>query len=366
MLKLIRFFTFMSSFLAVGFGGDNIGISFGTEIPIHTYIPILPTSISVPQVDVIITVDWEGMGLRPENLYAMKKFRERYPDIPLLHYLNPAYFTKPGANLNEVKEQIDGVLLPIDQLGLHLHGWKSLFEAATVTHRRYPSMLRGNTTLTDEACKIDCGFEIPISVYSREELRSVIRYSREILKQHGFGYPVHFRSGAWMMSPSLSEALASEGFLTDSSAVAVNFIADELVNYPVLAWLKQLWHQGGWGISDISQPYQVSNRFGNYYEVPDNAALADYISSAEMMTVIKKNLILEKMSLTENGFHTENGPHSEQRAKRTVVLGFHQESAMRYLPRVISMIETVKKYNALPANEREGVIRFTLFNNSLL
>jgi hypothetical protein len=50
------------------------------------------------KVRVVVSVDWEGREIAPNNLEAMKAFRKDYPDIPLQQFLNAAYYTKTGAD----------------------------------------------------------------------------------------------------------------------------------------------------------------------------------------------------------------------------------------------------------------------------
>ena len=47
-----------------------------------------------PGVQVLVTVDWEGSGFDEEDLAAFRQFRDEFPEVPLTHYLNAAYFTR--------------------------------------------------------------------------------------------------------------------------------------------------------------------------------------------------------------------------------------------------------------------------------
>ena len=44
----------------------------------------------------------------------------------------------------------------------------------------------------------DFGHDVPISAYSIEELRSVVRCSLDIFKRYDFRRPKSFRAGGWM------------------------------------------------------------------------------------------------------------------------------------------------------------------------
>lgn len=349
----------------------TLAVTISTQLLNRTTAGEITSAAGRPLVKVIMTVDWEGIDLRANNLQAMKNFRYQFPSIPILHYLNAAYFTKPDAVANKVSTDIKSVLLPIDQLGMHIHGWKTLFEAAGVKHRRVPNWDPGNVIITDNDCRYDCGFNVPISAYTTEELRKVIAYSRKILNENGLGYAHHFRAGGWMMSGALANALSSEGFYTDSSAVPVKFLAADLREYHILNWLQALWKD----THPYSSPYPLLTQFQTsspypssltspllaestvtdstvansppansplvdrtLYEIPDNAALADYVVAEQMLEVIKGNLNLAKQS----------------GKPKIVVLGFHEESAEEYLPQIIRMIIGVNELNKETARKGWG------------
>ena len=72
------------------------------------------------KVKIIVSVDWEGRALIEDSLEEMKKFRKDYPEIPLQHFLNAAYYTKNFVDPVKVTKLINSVILPIDEQGLHI------------------------------------------------------------------------------------------------------------------------------------------------------------------------------------------------------------------------------------------------------
>jgi hypothetical protein len=272
----------------------------------------------------VVTVDWEGRDLASANIEAMRKLRQDYPEVPFVHYLNAAYFTKSNADSFEVKRKIDSVLLPIDEQGLHIHGWKSLFEAAGVTHRRSPNWIPNGQSLTDAECAYDCGHTIPITAYTYSELRQVINYSIRVLTDHGYNRPKSFRAGGWLASDNLFQALAAEGFTSDSSAVNPAFLKAKLQTYNLYTWLVNTWPS----ITTTSQPYVTPQ---NVWEFPDNGCLADYVTYQDMVGVINANL-KQLQASTES-------------TNRYVVIGFHQETAAQYGSRIRQILSAVRSYN---------------------
>jgi hypothetical protein len=262
-------------------------------------------------LQLVISVDWEGMQISESNLAVMESFRDDFPEVPITHFLNAAYFTKPDADGAQIVEQTRRVLRDHDELGLHIHGWQSLFEASGVTFRTTPTFW-GSVS----GCEYDCGHQVAISAYSTEELRRVIAFSLDELESHGFGRATSFRSGGWMGRANVLEALAAEGIERDNSAVATVFFDDEAWQVENLyAWLTELWA----GITRTSQPYRVTTPAGEILEIPDNGALADYVTGDEMLEVYQACLAYKRA-------------HPQEHV--TLNFGFHHETAQSYVGRV--------------------------------
>jgi hypothetical protein len=269
---------------------------------------------------VTVTVDWEGRDLSEANLAAMEQLRSRFPDVPLVHYLNAAYFTKPDVDEELVRAQIGRPLRERDELGLHLHGWKRLFEAADVPFRASPTFWDPNGVVTD--CAFDCGHEVPISAYSHEELERVIAFSLAKLDEHGLGRAVSFRAGGWMAEDNVRRALVAQGIETDSSAVPTQFLQSELGTLPLYGWLDALWA----GTTSRSQPHEIETESGLLFEIPDNGALADYVLGDEMVAVFDA---------------ARSTLEASPSADVVVSIGFHQETAAKYLPRLEQALDTI-------------------------
>lgn len=275
---------------------------------------------SKPRIQILVTVDWEGDDLRDENIQAMHDFRTQMPSVKMVQFLNAAYFTKPGARASDVKEKIARALIPTDERGLHIHGWKRLVEASGVTFRKTPSFWGPQYPLQND-CNFDCGHEIAISAYSEPEMETIVRFSIDTLSSNGLGHAKSFRAGGWMASDSVRQAIVHEGIVWDSSAVPSTFLAGELHGLPLLDWVGTMWK----GTNDTSQGYAIQTAKGTLKELPDNGALADYVTADEMFqTFVDNAAALEKDHVT-----------------RTMVIGFHQETAAKYLPRVKDALQRI-------------------------
>lgn len=264
-------------------------------------------------IQLVVTVDWEGSDLKEENLRAMEGFHQKFPDVKLVQFLNAAYYTKPGAVPAKVTAQIQRGLGAKDEHGLHIHGWKRLFEASGATFLSTPNFW-GTSELSD-SCSFDCGHEVPLNAYSSAELQKVVRFSVKTLSSQGFGTAQSFRCGGWMAADSVMSALRAEGFRYEHSAVPAKFLQGEIGTLPLWRWVDALWD----GTTELSQPSKLQGPAEGLTEIADNGALADYVTADEMVGVYEANQRAFLANRTKS---------------RVVSIGFHQETAARYLVRV--------------------------------
>ncbi len=273
------------------------------------------------KINLYISVDWEGRDLDGKNLTAFKEFRQDFPNTPILQFLNAAYFTKPNADINEIKKKIESVLLPIDEIGLHIHGWKSQFEACGIKFRNSPSFNSGGEIFAGEN-DLDIGHDIPISEYTTDELVKVIKHSKDLFKKLGWGVPKNFRCGGWISKPQVLAALEKEGFIGDYSAVPCKFLDGKRKSNFLHDWLYPLWKD----ITPETQPYKI----GNILEWPNNGCLADYVTGKEMLQIFIQNWAAFQKSEKENWY---------------LSIGFHQETADKFIKNLIEALILIKKYS---------------------
>lgn len=273
--------------------------------------------------DIILTVDWEGYSLDPANLSAFSKFRDQHPEIKLVHFLNAAYFTKSGADAADIVAKIKSVLRPGDDYGLHLHALENLVIASGVKFRD------GQTFWGDSESKAilgQRGHDIPLSLFSVDELRKLIRTSLSILSKNGFKDIHSFRAGGWIASSEVLEALVHEGITIDSSAVSSEFVGllagPEMPLYTIN---KKLWPDQNFM---RHEPYQIQTPAGPIVEVPNNIALADYIDDEKAFELFDE-LYVKNLGRKKNvNFN----------------FGFHQESAAAFLPRLERLLKKIATF----------------------
>lgn len=272
------------------------------------------------KLQLVVTVDWEGRDLRDDNLRAMEHLHTAFPQVKIVHFLNAGYYTKQGAAAADVTARVNRAIKPGDEKALHIHGWKRLFEASGDTFRSSPTFWGTSLDARGRECMDDCGHEVPISLYTTDELRKVVKFSLDTLERNGFGRAKSFRCGGWMAKPNVRDAIAAEGLEYEHSAVPTDFLKPKLGNTPVYGWLSELWQ----GTTNVSQPYTITTASKPLIEVPDNGALADYVSTQQMMETFEAN---------KTAFLRD-------RSKNVVVsVGFHEETAASYLPQLEAALE---------------------------
>ena len=272
------------------------------------------------KLQLVVTVDWEGRDLREDNLVAMQNLHAHFPQVKIVHFLNAGYYTKQGVSRTDVTARINRAIKPGDEKALHIHGWKRLFEASGLTFRASPTFWGTSLDATGRECIDDCGHEVPISLYTSEELRKVVKFSLDTLEGNGFGRAKSFRCGGWMAKPNVRDAVAAEGLTYEHSAVPTVFLKPKLGTMPVYSWLSDLWQ----GTTNVSQPYTIATTTTPLTEVPDNGALADYVSTEQMMDTFEAN----------------KAAFLADRKKNVVVsVGFHEETAASYIPQLEAALQ---------------------------
>ena len=265
-----------------------------------------------------MTVDWEGRSLEEENIEVMQAFRLKFPHIPMLQLMNPAYFLRNHPNNAGLTKVIKSTFLPIDTQGLHVHAWKSLTHFCGVPYQHSHSFAG-----VDENCKKgDCGYTVSLEgAYSQTDLTKLIACSNQVLVKNGFNKPAHFRAGGWQLGPKLTAALEANGFVWDSSEIDADLLAARWQENSVMVTMLRRLHPQR---TPLDQPYALTPKLMEY---PNNAALADYTSTKQIVSMFK--------SLVKAN-------------KKVMVLGFHQETAADFLGRVeraIPAMESIAKDN---------------------
>jgi hypothetical protein len=241
---------------------------------------------------VVVSNDWDSSDNGDAMLERQERLHARHPELLLTHFVGPYTFTDPALPPARRALLVDWVTglrdTEGDEIGLHIHPYCHFVASAGVTCKTARSFARstGDTT----------GYTIFLGSYTQAEFEAQLDRAAELFQAHGLGRPTSFRAGGWTLEPHIMRALASAGFVADTSAA--NWARMEEWEDNPGATLFQ-WNQEHWNpIDELSQPYYPST--GNLLstssprvavlEVPDNGLLVDYVTGAEMSSMFDANL----------------------------------------------------------------------------
>lgn len=253
---------------------------------------------------VVVTTDWDHPDPGDAALAAQDDLRAAHPELRVTHFAGPYTFTDPELSAGR-KRALAAWLVDQrdtfgDEIGLHIHPYCHFVESA------------GLACITDASTVYDedpGGYTIKVSAYGREAFGSLLDRAGELFAAHGLGRPRTFRAGGWTADRSTLAALADHGFIADSSAINWRRI-EEWEGSELYRWNQEHWA----AIGDTSQPYRPNASdvlddaapASPILEVPDNGAMIDYLTSAELLAIFVAN----------------RGPDALS-APRTLVMGFH-------------------------------------------
>ena len=275
-----------------------------------------------PGLNVILTVDWEGLSLEIENLQRIQCFKERW-GVPLVHYMNPAYFTQSSLKEKSISLVIQNLIKKDDELGLHLHGPRHFIEATGVPFRAQPSFAVGGDSYNGAYR----GQEVMLHTYSKDEFAQILDFSLDLMKSSGFTDPKSFRAGGWMMDEEKIETLFEFGIQVDSSAAPAQSLDGSCWQGESLQrYLSILWGD----IQETSQPYWCAD--SKVLEVPNNLGAIDYWRSEKIADKASQCLSLAREK------------------NHVVVVTAHQESANKYFSYLDNFMEELAKEKSIPVN----------------
>lgn len=241
-------------------------------------------------------VIWEGQDMLNHNLEALREIRENLSGISIIQFLNPAYLTKPQVNANQIVQKIKYAIRTDDIIGLHVHPWRSLTKSAGVEFRKQPTFW-GNQGSQANTIQ-DWGHEVPLSIYTEEEIIQLIKHSQSLFSQHGLQAPSVFMAGGWMAAPHVLEAVRKSEVLYDASAINMEVIRSRLGNVPLYSWLSNIWGS----MKFPYQPFLLQTERGNLRQIVLNGGIPDYNKGDEIIERFLK-MINYAQETGINSFH---------------------------------------------------------------
>jgi hypothetical protein len=242
------------------------------------------------EIKLLVSLAWDGPVATEHNLEAFKKFRTTFSNIPVVHFVSPSYFTSTHAEDN--KSTIRSMHRPGDQIGIALAPWKSIVTEAGVLFRSSPTFWGNN--ISGSSCHSDCGGEVPLSIYTSKELKSIFEAALNVMNRHGFSGLKGMQIRGWMATPEIMNVSEQFGIKYDFSMVTPSLLSERLREFPIFAWVKKQWPA-----SDIlSQPGIIPSLSQKVIEVPQSLASLDYVSVEQMSNFLDRFVSSETKSLT--------------------------------------------------------------------
>lgn len=237
-----------------------------------------------PEIRLLLSLVWDGSTVEAVNLDALRSFRTNFANIPVTHFISPAYFveTNPVAETN--KREIFGLGRPGDFVGMNVAPWRSITDKAGVIFRTGPTFW--GHAVNPATCRSDCGNDVPLNIYTQDEIRKIMSASQSVMTSAGLRDVRGMMIRGWMATPEILATGESLGLDYDFSMVTPSTIYERLRNFPIFSWVKGLWPK-----SDVlSQPGIVSDELPGMVEVPQALGALDYVSHKQMLQFLDSML----------------------------------------------------------------------------
>jgi hypothetical protein len=260
---------------------------------------------------VFVSNDWDDPDNEDATLERQERLHAEHPELRLTHFVGPYTYTDPAVSAERAAHLTDWVKgqrdAHGDEIGLHIHPYCSFVSTTSVPCRTSPSFAK---PYSDPS-----GYTVVLSSYTKDEMATLLRAADDIFEAQGLGKPTSFRAGGWTAELHTLEALAETGYVADASGANWSRMEEwkGVWGTSLYAWNQVHWSS----IDDTSQPYHPSaadilsdaEPALSILELPDNGLLVDYVTSAEMIDVFRKNYSAEALAapkMVSIGYHPPN------------------------------------------------------------
>ncbi len=297
--------------LPVGTYKVNVKVEFNCGNSLVFYEHIF---ISYP-LYAVWSFDWDGFNVKNEYLEKIEALSEKHGNFPLSHLVTPRIFitkTIPQAQRDRMRDWlVDRKNNKGDSLGLHLHMFYEMLEAArvelpekdlaeleaafyassTAFSTSSPNSLTTTPIFDKSKLKkkevydlkywgypFDDGYDMLVTNFNYRDLDKVVKWSKKLFTELGFGTPTTYRSGGWFANETTLQVMQDNGFTLDSSGrTKYNFGTNRI--------------PGFWDLPITAQPYRPSAQDQNsakapqmkIWEFPNNGADSYWYTAEQMM-----------------------------------------------------------------------------------
>jgi hypothetical protein len=242
---------------------------------------------------VLFTTDWDSSDSKDAVLRRHIQLHAEHPFLRITHFLGPYTFTDPEISASRKAYLADWMRhmnkVYQDEIGLHIHpfcNFVSTVPDVDCLTRPSDTYRKGDQS----------GYTVLSSAYSEADYSRLLQMADKLFLKYGLNKPTAFRAGSWAANANTLKALASNGFVADSSAnnwLRIKNESEHEGNGVLYRWNRKHWL----AINDLSQPYLPSEASPMktgfpaipILEVPDNGCLVDYVTAHEMIAIFSAN-----------------------------------------------------------------------------
>ena len=238
-------------------------------------------------------------NMTEEDLGALQRLSVQHPTVHWTHLYNPVAYTQETP-LREAMErfvkrqQADG-----GEVGVHVHMYRSLVEAAGVPFRQHPSVSAREV----EGSHDESGYCVPTTAYAEDEIAAILNYTVRVFSERSLGRPQTFCAGFYTTSVPLQRQVAKHQFTVSAAAFPQRTtIGKEYAP----AWQILVGWEGR--ISHLTRPYWISattilpeggapfltNKKGRLLEVPQTCKIDWMVSADEMQRIFGEHYQIAK------------------------------------------------------------------------
>ncbi len=237
---------------------------------------------------VVVSNDWDTSDNADSVISDQAALHTRHPHLVMTHLVGPYTFTDGTLPAERLDAQLAWLERARhdwgDEVGLHIHPYCNFVDVTGVTCRTSPTYATSWRGV---------GYTVPSTAYEEDEYLAMLRAADALFEAHGLGKPTAFRAGGWAADERILRALATDGFLVDSSACNWRRMEEwrDVPGASLYPLAMSLWGP----IDDVSQPYYPGEHDAardaaphlSILELPDNGILADYVSADEMIEILR-------------------------------------------------------------------------------
>lgn len=254
-------------------------------------------SVFAAKLDAYLVVKWEGRELEEPNLEALDSLRKKFPEVPVIHLINPTYFKESAKQSGENLDAIRKRIADQDEVGLYLAPNANLVKAADVLAIRKPTFW----SYSEEVCSKDCGLAVPMTVYNRSDIVKLIYTAHSVMKEFGFQDLQSFAVHGFIHPAGAQNVADSLAYTNDLTAVDTSLVKSHLKEFPIGNWLEsnelptapetlKAWTQAG-GLIEYNNDDEILRRFKTFFSEEQDKR------SAFIVSVSQENIYMNALRL---------------------------------------------------------------------